>query len=89
MIIVFETSFTSSFISCYKDNYLKMKKITLQVKGMHCKSCSILIEDALEDLVVKSKVDNNKGTAIIEFDENKTNEEAIKKAIKAEGYKVE
>ena len=66
-----------------------MKKITLQVKGMHCKSCSILIEDALEDLVVKSKVDNNKGTAIIEFDENKTNEEAIKKAIKAEGYKVE
>jgi copper chaperone len=66
-----------------------MKKITLKVKGMHCKSCSMLIEDALEDLGVKSKVDSDKGTAIVEFDENKVSEEAIKKAIKAEGYKVE
>ena len=66
-----------------------MKKITLKVKGMHCKSCSTLIEDALEDLGVKSKVDSKKGLAIVEFDENKVSEDKIKAAIKEEGYQVE
>ena len=46
-------------------------KINLKIKGMHCKSCAMLIEDALEDLGVKSKVDSDKHTAIIDFDENK------------------
>ena len=66
-----------------------MKKITLKVKGMHCKSCSMLIEDALEDLGVKSKVDSDKGIAIVEFDESKVSEKTIKKTIKGEGYKIE
>jgi copper chaperone len=64
-------------------------KVTLKVKGMHCKSCSMLIEDALEDIGVKSKVDSEKGIAVVEFDENKVSEEKIKAAIKGEGYKVE
>ena len=64
-------------------------KINLKIKGMHCKSCKMLIEDALEDLGVKSNVDNEKGTATIEFDESKITEEKIKDAIKKEGYQVE
>ena len=66
-----------------------MRKVTLKVKGMHCKSCSILIEDVLEDLGVKSKVDSDKGIAAVEFDENKVSEDKIKAAIKKEGYEVE
>lgn len=66
-----------------------MKKITIKVKGMHCKSCSMLIEDVLEDLGVKSKVNDKEGIAIVEFDENKVSEEKIRAAIKKEGYKVE
>ena len=57
-------------------------KINLKIKGMHCKSCKMLIEDALEDLGVKSNVDNEKGTATIEFDESKITEEKIKDAIR-------
>ena len=64
-------------------------KINLKIKGMHCKSCKMLIEDALDDLDVKSEVDSEKGTAAIEFDESKITEEKIKKAIEKEGYKVE
>ena len=66
-----------------------MKKIRLKVKGMHCKSCSMLIEDALEDLGAKSKVNDKEGIAVVEFDENKVSEEKIRAAIKKEGYKVE
>ncbi len=66
-----------------------MKKIILKVKGMHCKSCSMLIEDALEDLGAKSKVNDKEGIAVVEFDENKVSEEKIRAAIKKEGYKVE
>jgi copper chaperone len=66
-----------------------MKKVTLKIKGMHCKSCEMLIEDALEDIQVKGKVDSKKGLAIVEFDESKVSEEKIKKTIVGEGYKVE
>ena len=67
-----------------------MEKINLKVKGMHCKSCEMLIGDALEDLgVSKSKIDSQKGTAEIEFDEKKTSVDEIKKTIVAEGYKLE
>ena len=67
----------------------KQMKMNLKVKGMHCKSCKMLIEDALDDLGVKSNVDNEKGTATIDFDENKITAEEIKKVIVKEGYQVE
>jgi len=56
---------------------------------MHCNSCNVLISDALVDIGVKKcTVDVKKGTAIIEFDENKLTTEQIKSAIKKEGYDV-
>ena len=64
-------------------------KMNLKIKGMHCKSCKMLIEDALDDLGVKSNVDNEKGTAVIEFDESKITLEEIEKVIVKEGYQVE
>ena len=56
---------------------------------MHCKSCEMLIADALEDVGVKGKVDSEKGTAEIEFDENKVTLDQVKKTIVDEGYVVE
>ena len=59
-----------------------MKKIKLYIKGMHCKSCEMLLEDAFEDLgVVSSKIDFAKGQAIVEFDETKVSLEQLKKAV--------
>ena len=67
----------------------KQMKMNLKIKGMSCKSCKMLIEDALDDLGVKSNVDNEKGTATIDFDESKITAEEIKKVIVKEGYQVE
>jgi len=65
-----------------------MKKINLNIKGIHCKSCAILINDTLEDIKVKSKINHETGNAEIEYDENKTTLEEIKKAITKEGYQI-
>ena len=66
-----------------------MKKVTLNVNGMHCASCGMLIADALEDLgVSSSKIDSSNGKAIVEFDEKKLSLNEIKKAIEKEGYKI-
>ncbi|MBT4935635.1 heavy-metal-associated domain-containing protein [Candidatus Woesearchaeota archaeon] len=65
-------------------------KITLHVKGMHCASCGMLIQDALEDIgVVQTVVDNDKGTVVVDFDEQKVSLDKIKKTIVVEGYLVE
>ena len=69
-----------------------MEKLKLNIKGIHCKSCSGLIESELNDHkgVTMSKVNNETGKAVIIFDENKTSSENIKKIIaKAGDYKAE
>ena len=66
-----------------------MKKITLKVKGMHCKSCEVVISEALEEAGAKSKIDSKKGIAVIEFDEKSITEDKIRKIIQNEGYTIE
>jgi copper chaperone CopZ len=65
-----------------------MKEITLSVSGMHCKSCAILIEEELKERVGSVLVSFEKGTARIEFDNEKITEKQIKKAIVDLGYGV-
>jgi copper chaperone len=67
-----------------------MKK-TLKVKGMHCKSCDILVEDSLSDLegLQNSKSNHQEDFVEVEFDESKVNIDQIKKVIIDEGYEVE
>jgi len=66
-------------------------KSTIIVKGMHCKSCDMLVEDSLGDLSgVKSvKSDYKLGKVIVEFDEKKVSLDKIKSTIVEEGYKVD
>ncbi len=66
-----------------------MKNETLYVEGMHCKSCEMLVEDALEELgVEKTEVSHKEGTVKVTFNEEKVSLGEIKKAIKGEGYEV-
>jgi copper ion binding protein len=62
----------------------------MNVKGMHCKSCEMLIKDSVTELDGVKKVDISlaKNTVAVEFDDTKIKEAAIKKAIENEGYKV-
>ena len=67
-----------------------MKKLSLTVNGMHCKSCEILIKDVLEETPgVKEAIVSEKSKNVkVEYDESKINEKKIKELIKKEGYEV-
>lgn len=65
-----------------------MKKIKLNIEGMHCSSCAMSIDFDLEDLdgVKSAKTNYAKQTSEIEFDESKINEFKIVEQIKKTGY---
>lgn len=66
------------------------KKVKLKITGMHCNSCSLLIDGDLEDLdgVKCSNTNYAKQETEIEFDEDKLDEHTIVKTIKKTGYNV-
>ena len=64
-----------------------MKKINLNIKGMHCSSCAKLIESDLQDKVKSIKIEES-GKAIIEFDEKKISLQKIKDIIEELGYRA-
>jgi copper chaperone len=65
-------------------------KGTLVVTGMHCPSCSILIDETLEELpgVVSSSTDLRRETTTVEYDPAQTDLTAIADGIAALGYAV-
>lgn len=66
-----------------------MKKLSLKVEGMHCKSCEVLIKEELEDAgATDVQVSVSKGTVIATIDEKKITEKKVQEIIKKEGYKV-
>ena len=64
-----------------------MKKI-IKIEGMHCSGCVTGLEMALNAKGAKAKVDFYSKEAEIEFNENKTSFEEVKKEIENAGYKV-
>jgi len=66
-----------------------MKTVGFMVSGMHCRSCEMLLKDALNELgVSKAEASHKEGKVVVAFDERKVNIEDIKKAILKEGYEV-
>jgi Cu+-exporting ATPase len=65
-----------------------MKKVTLDISGMHCASCSTLINRSLTRqpgvLAANVNLTTNKGT--IEYDETKTNVSKLIDTVKSKGY---
>jgi copper chaperone CopZ len=61
-----------------------------KISGMTCKSCEEHVNHEVNKLngIVNSKASYENGNAIIEFDQTKTNENEIEKAINSTGYKV-
>jgi len=68
-----------------------MTKTTLKVKGMHCASCVTVLTRALHkvDGVSLAVVNYATEKATVEYDEKKTNTEALIQAIKNKGYGAE
>jgi len=67
-----------------------MKKTILRISGMHCASCSALIERALKKEKGIKSINVNLATekAYLEFDPNEISIDAIKKNIEKLGYEV-
>ena len=65
-----------------------MIKKTFKISGMHCTSCSLLIDGEVEDLGAKCTSNYAKSEAVVEWDEKKISEKQIKLAIEKSGYKV-
>ncbi|MDP3026231.1 MAG: heavy-metal-associated domain-containing protein [Nanoarchaeota archaeon] len=64
-------------------------KTNLNIKGMHCASCSKIIEMELGDKVKSISVSHETGKAVIDFDEKKISLQQIKNIIKEAGYKTD
>ena len=66
-----------------------MKKVRLQIEGMHCASCASNVEKSLKKVsgVSEASVSLMLKKGIVECDEN-VDEEELKKAVARAGYKV-
>ena len=67
-----------------------MNKLNLNISGMHCRSCEILVEDNLSKVpeVKKVEVNYKTGTAEIYYSAKKPIQEELEKAIYEAGYKT-
>ena len=67
-----------------------IKTTEYKISGMTCASCEVHVNHEVNKLngIVNSKTSYENGNAIIEFDETKTNELEIEKAINSTGYNV-
>jgi len=65
-----------------------MIKKKYQLAGLHCTSCSMVIEGELEDIGVAAACDYVKQEVVVEFDPEAVKDEEIVKTIERQGYKV-
>jgi copper chaperone CopZ len=65
-----------------------MTKKRFQIQGMHCASCAMLIDGALEDLpgVKSASASYARQVVDVEYDESKVSEKAILTAVADAGY---
>lgn len=65
-----------------------MNRFEFAVTGMHCPSCGMLIDDAVEDLpgVIRSHTDMRTERTVVEVEGNGTGVEQLTEAIVAAGY---
>jgi copper chaperone CopZ len=65
-----------------------MKQANISVKGMHCKSCEMILEDSLSEIpgVIEAKASLKEGIVTVKYEE--TELEKIKEIIRQEGYEA-
>lgn len=63
---------------------------TFRVEGMHCGSCALLIDDALEDLpgVRSTRTKMKQGLSVVELDSGQSSPEDVISVIEELGYRA-
>lgn len=66
-----------------------MNKYTIPIKGMHCRSCELLIEEKLKEIpeIKNVQVSYKKKNAII-YSKHELNQKIIQQTVKEAGYKI-
>ena len=66
------------------------KTVTIRVEGMHCNNCSASVAKALKatDGVEKVEVSQEKGEAVIQYDDQKVTEAKLREVINGTGFKA-
>src|SRR3989339_987347 len=66
-----------------------MNKTTIPIKGMHWRSCELLIEDELTQIpgVTKVEVNEKKACALISYENSLTTKD-VETAVKKAGYEI-
>ncbi|HEU0051494.1 MAG TPA: sulfite exporter TauE/SafE family protein [Patescibacteria group bacterium] len=67
-----------------------MKKIIVPIRGMHCHSCELILEEKLKDVrhVNRVQVSQRRGQAEIEYTEQIPSQDEIARAVSDAGYSV-
>ncbi|MCK5426982.1 MAG: heavy-metal-associated domain-containing protein [Thermodesulfovibrionia bacterium] len=65
-----------------------MTEVTLKIDGMSCQHCVMSVKKAIDGVEGVNSSDVSVGTARVEYDESKTNKEAIAHSVQQAGYKV-
>lgn len=66
------------------------QEVTVSINGMHCTSCAMSIDGALEDIdgVLSAETSYAKAQVTITYDEEKVTQAEMIKAIEEQGYTV-
>jgi copper chaperone len=67
-----------------------VSKLELSVEGMHCSSCGIWIDEAVEEIdgVISSRTKVRRGRTVVELDPGKVEVGAVLQAINSLGYRA-
>lgn len=77
-------------LNLFKKKQEKGTKVIFKLSGLHCSSCGLSIDNALEEVdgVVQSATSYAKAESIVYFDQEKTNTKILKQTIQKAGYQV-
>jgi copper chaperone len=72
------------------DIFFIAMKTELQVSGMNCGSCELLVKEALEEVegVREAEASHLKGSVIIDYEPQKVSIASLEAAIEEQGFKV-
>jgi len=82
------TLFVKLLIRKLNEGGVKMAELTLKIEGMTCHHCVMSVRRAVEGVEGVNNADVDVGSAKINYDDTKTNKNAIIEAIQRIGYRV-
>lgn len=77
-------------LNLFKKKQPQGTELALKIEGMHCTSCALTIDGALEDLegIISAETSYAKGQIKVQYDPKKATKETIIQTIQEQGYSV-